>query len=75
VKIILQKLFPDSYNFDHSISGKPSNSKIAAKICFDGRLYGALINAIKATFGFHIKTKYVTEKVHSVQKFIAKKSK
>ena len=73
VKILLLKLFPEAYIVSHSVSGKASNSKNHAKPPFDSRLYGVMLCILKEKFGSS--SKEVTEKVHSVQKFINKKVK
>lgn len=71
VKILLLKLFPESYIVSHSVSGKASNSKCSAKPAFDARLYGIMITTLKEKFGSS--TKEITEKVHSVQKYLQRK--
>ena len=73
VKQLMLMLFPEDYIVSHSISGKASNSQSRAKPPFDGRLFQVMINILKEKFD--VTTKEITEKVHSVQKFIMKKKK
>lgn len=73
VKILILMLFPESYILSHSITGKPSNSKVEAKPPFDTRLYNILLTIIKEKYG--LSAKEITAKVHSVQKWVQKKSK
>ena len=54
----------------HSISGKPSNNKQAAKPPLDARLYRILVEIIKDKYG--TSTKEITAKVHSVRKWVHK---
>lgn len=72
VKTLMLKLFPESYIISHSVTGKPSNSKIEAKPQFDRRLYNILLPVIKNKFGSSTPSKDVTAKVHSVQRWIQK---
>lgn len=72
VKILMLKLFTESYIISHSVTGKPSNSKIEAKPQFDRRLYNMLLSVIKNKFGSSTPSKDVTAKVHSVQRWIQK---
>lgn len=51
VKILMLKLFTESYIISHLVTGKPSNSKIEAKPQFDRRLYNILLSVIKNKFG------------------------
>lgn len=71
VKILLLKLFPETYIVNHSVSGKASNSKTPRKPQFDLRLYGVMVSIIKDKFGSS--NKDITEKVHSVQKYLQNK--
>lgn len=75
VKILMLKLFPESYIISHSVTGKPSNSKVEAKPQFDRRLYNVLLLVIKNKFGSSTPSKDVTAKVHSVQRWVQKHSK
>lgn len=73
VKTLMLMLFPESYIKTHSISGKPCNSKQAAKPPFDSRLYNIMIGIIKEKYGSA--NKEITEKVHSIQKWAQKQKK
>ena len=73
VKQFMLMSFPEDYIVSHSISGKASNSQSRAQPPFDGRLFQVMINILKEKFD--VRTKEITEKVHSVQKFIMKKKK
>ena len=70
IKIPMLMLFPEKYIKAHSISGKPSNNKQAAKPPLDARLYRILVEIIKAKYG--TSTKEITAKVHSVRKWVQK---
>lgn len=70
VKCLMLKLFSKDYIVTHSVSGKAANSKTANKCQFDSRLYFAMLGVLKEKFD--VKNKDITEKVHSVQKFVAK---
>ncbi|XP_063441976.1 histone-lysine N-methyltransferase, H3 lysine-79 specific-like [Mytilus trossulus] len=72
VKTLLLQLFPESYILSHSVSGKAANTKTVAKPQFDSRLYGVFVKILKEKFGST--TKEITEKVHSVQKYLQKKT-
>ena len=74
VKILLLKLFSEDYIQSHSVSGKAGNTTKAAKPAFDGRLYSAMIAIVKDKYK-DIKTKDITEKVHSVQKVLFRQGK
>ena len=74
VKVLLCMLFSAEYILSHSVSGKASNSKTERKPPYDSRLYGAMVTALKSKFP-NIKYKVITEKVHSVQKWISKQPK
>ena len=74
VKILMLKLFPEDYITNHSVSGKASNSKTVATPQFDARLYGTMLSVLKEKFP-DVSTKQITEKVHSVQKFLMVKNK
>ncbi len=71
VKTLLRNLFPDNYILSHSVSGKAANKAAVAKPPFDARLYNILITVIKSKF-LNTTSKEITEKVHSVQKYVAK---
>lgn len=73
IKTLMLMLFPENYIITHSISGKPSNSKMEAKPELDSRLYNMLLSIVKQKFG--TSSKDVTAKVQSVMKWVQKKSK
>lgn len=70
VRTLMLKLFPASYIATHSVSGKASNATSVAKPCFDTRLYGIMQRLLKEKFA--VDSKVITEKVHSVQKYVMK---
>ena len=71
IKILTLMLFPEKYMKAHSISGKPSNNKQAAKPPLDARLYRILVEIIKDKY--ETSTKEITAKVHSVRKWVQKR--
>jgi hypothetical protein len=60
-------LFSQDYICCHSISGNTANTKQKPKPAFDTRLYNVMISVVKDKY--HVATKEITEKEHSVQKW------